>query len=670
MIISTSKSDTMLRRALGKNRTTIITIEKMIDQLALDPELTNPPKEAFIITDEDIRATRIKQKFEQAVQAKHFKVKVIFVNKGAKSIYPNGYPGIDCILTKPKPEDITNAITHILANDVVAETANDAYQKEEEVVPEFTPQETEMVFERQYEEPEPAPVAEPVHEEPLPIPEPEPEPVKTAPPAQINTSQIVERIKSAGQVAEVSLIAREIKSADLIKDLVDTNTTYAGIEEKLKSINDAIFTIMHEPGAKLDDQLARIRALIHDKNYFASKGDTLLEQRLEEVIDTIVNHTSTLLGSRLAEIDTAITNAKRMKDMENCDARLSGLNEERVNLILELRTLELEINSIFKSTDEIITGTITAISERAVDIAGNDVINAHIRARGNTIISDESLAAIGAAIEMSTMRTSESFKDMKRSIVYMIELLGKLFDLDREIIAAQQALINFLKSNNIEDTVIATTLLKKSLRLFVGNEGTGRTIIPYLLSNYKSRQNANVLLFDITGTGKYQQYGIQTMEPEQFLNGYNQQEFLVVSGSIESSVANIQRIILALTRAADYYRVINVVMSPEQKELFEVIAPDVLCINYLVDTNVANIRKAADFIKESTFPNVARRVIINRCDIPIRNIITMLGLDDQIDFQCCVVPTIPAVTDAALGNYNPYGISSVTLALEETLKHA
>ena len=33
MIISTSKSDTMLRRALGKNRTTIITIEKMIDQL-------------------------------------------------------------------------------------------------------------------------------------------------------------------------------------------------------------------------------------------------------------------------------------------------------------------------------------------------------------------------------------------------------------------------------------------------------------------------------------------------------------------------------------------------------------------------------------------------------------------------------------------------------------
>ena len=195
MIISTSKSDTMLRRVLKKDQTSIITIDKMIDQFSLDPELTNPAKEAFIVTDEDIRATRIKQKFEQAVQARHPKVKIIFVNKGAKAVYPNGLMGIDYILTKPKPEDISNAISYVISSDSTVEAANEAYASSEpEVVPEFTPQEQEQVFTRQYEEPAPV-VEEPTPvEEPLPIPTPEPEPVPVQP-VQISKSELVARNK-------------------------------------------------------------------------------------------------------------------------------------------------------------------------------------------------------------------------------------------------------------------------------------------------------------------------------------------------------------------------------------------------------------------------------------------------------------------------------------------
>ena len=37
-------------------------------------------------------------------------------------------------------------------------------------------------------------------------------------------------------------------------------------------------------------------------------------------------------------------------------------------------------------------------------------------------------------------------------------------------------------------------LIKKSLRVFTGNEGTGRTIVPYVLSKYKARQNTNFVL--------------------------------------------------------------------------------------------------------------------------------------------------------------------------------
>ena len=59
--------------------------------------------------------------------------------------------------------------------------------------------------------------------------------------------------------------------------------------------------------------------------------------------------------------------------------------------------------------------------------------------------------------------------------------LNKLLDLDKETIVAQTQIINFLRSNQIEETVIAETLIKKSLRVFTGNEGTGRTIVPKLI---------------------------------------------------------------------------------------------------------------------------------------------------------------------------------------------
>ena len=154
-------------------------------------------------------------------------------------------------------------------------------------------------------------------------------------------SNIVKRIKSAGSVADVSIIAREIQATTLIKDLVESNSTYAGIEEKLKSLNDIIMNILSDVRIKsLDEKLSKIRSILHDKAFFASKGDTLIEQRLEEVIDAICSQTSALLQTRLDEIDTAIRRSRECKDMGTNNTRLSGLNEIRANLTLELRTLE------------------------------------------------------------------------------------------------------------------------------------------------------------------------------------------------------------------------------------------------------------------------------------------------------------------------------------------
>ena len=259
---------------------------------------------------------------------------------------------------------------------------------------------------------------------------------------------------------------------------------------------------------------------------------------------------------------------------------------------------------------------------------------------------------------------------MRNDIVTMQTLLGKLFDADKEVIAAQQYIINFMQSNNIENTVTAQSLLKKSLRVFIGADGTGKTIVPYLLSRYRSRQNANVLLLDLSGSSKYDSYGIRYRKVDQYFTDLNEEQFCLVAGSIDNTVANAQRVVTTLLKAADYYRVINVVLTPDQRELFETISKDVLCVNFLIDTIPEHIEKCKSIIDTTDWTNIAKRIIVNKCDVMLAPIIRKLGLEESMDYQICTLKSVPVLTDACLNGYNPYGISSVDLAFEELTRYA
>lgn len=671
MIIATNKSDTMLRRSFEKGKTLVISAEKMFEQFSIDPTLQQPERWCYIITNEDISAARLKKKFEESAAAKHPNTKIILINKSAKPLYPNGLAGVDAILQKPKPDDVKQAVSMIIEKTDMSGVAM-SVQPMGVDIPTFDPGEIppspvmgfqeEMLDEAPEPEPEQVelpPVPEPVYQAP-PIPEP-----------QIGSSELVDRIQSAGKVSDVSVLMREVTASNLIKDLVNSNSTYAGIEEKLKSLNDTIFAIISDTRTKsLDEKLSKVHAVLHDKAFFSAKGNTLIEQRLEEVIDMVCTRTSELLKSRLDEIDGAIKRQQATKDMGTNHARLSGLNEERANIIIELRTLEEEINDIFKACDRVVVDTATYIAEGSDNITGNDMINMHLKSRGTTVVSEDTITAIRAAFEMTAGKVPETFKKLKVSIIAMLQVMSKLFDLDAEIIAAQQMQINYLKAHNIEDSVVAQSLLKKALRVYVGESGTGRTIVPYLLSKYKSRQNANVLCIDLTGEGKFHQYGVMVTGLDSFASTQVQREFTVVSGRVENTIESAQRVVSMLLRAADYYRVINVILTTEQRELFSTISQDVLSVNFIVDTNVDRISRMRDVITQCTVENVGRRVIINKCDIPIRAIITKLGLDDSMDYQVVTVPTVPVLSDACVNGFDPYGISAVDLIMEDVLKHA
>ena len=101
MIMCTKNFDVPLKRVVGAENIMIQTPNAIIDLLNVDPTISKPEKEGFVITSDDIKIARVKQAFLSAAAAKHPAVKIIFVNKGRQPVITEA-PGVDVVLNRPK----------------------------------------------------------------------------------------------------------------------------------------------------------------------------------------------------------------------------------------------------------------------------------------------------------------------------------------------------------------------------------------------------------------------------------------------------------------------------------------------------------------------------------------------------------------------------------------
>lgn len=796
MIVSTKSASALIRRTVGPGKNVNISIDVMIEQFAVDPLISQPRKDLFIVCDDDLINKRTATKFQQAVSAKHPNVKILFINKKAKMMFENSLDGIDIMLKTPKPDEVTNAIAKLAAGSLDEKVAKKLGAAKAEKIPKqekverknaggaFKNKRQQEIAEKKRRQNAPAVMFNPdghiitvlenglryatddtgnhylvneegfmhpvdklgnpiyVDEQGIPLtidltplafkveyaeellkvnpekvkeialenPEYEQalrqmqEELKTVDEVPINdgfdptpkqsgdelnvgqfeyvdrpqpvekpeldiTSNVLRRIEDTDNVSDISILMKEMKATALVKDLFSTNATYSGIEEKLKSLKDAIYTIMHDRSiTSLDEKLTRVYALTHDKAFYSAKGDTLIEQRLEEIVNVIVTHTKDLLASELSEIDTAIKRSAVAGVTQDVPARLSGLAEERADLIVQLRTLQNKIKSIYQDTDHLIMDTAEHIGRNAIDLSGDEDIDLHIRARGNVIVSDETRSAMVSAIELSQDKLPDTFAEMELDIKALLRTINKLIEVDDETAQARDILIDRLQKKNVENSVIALTTLKQSLRVYVANENTGRTIVPYLLSKYMSR-SVNTLLVDLTTTGKYEQYGIPVKDYDDFTTNMYLEDLIVVKGELSDSPIAAQQLVTNLLKAVDYYKVINIILRPDQVNLFNIISEDVLSVNYITDTVPSNLDNMRNFIESIRLENIGQRVWINKCDIPLKHILKRLGLENSIDYQIVTVPSLPAVTAASLDGYDPYPISAVKYAFEEIMRN-
>ena len=668
MIKCTRNADGICRPAFESNDVSITTIEKILEKIQVDPDLIDPAVEAYIITDEDVKSMRMRNTVEAALRDKHEDSVVIFISRKGKLKYEEGTSGFSACLVKPKPAEVKEAVykfaSSLQSKAVITESAYDTTEEAHVDIPAYQPEFKSVVIPKPEVE-ESIPVApEPLPIEPVEVPETIPEP-------QVDESRnnMAERIKQASKISDVAVLASQLNASKLVKEAINDNHQYAIFENTIKSLDEKIRNIMIDPKVSLEEKLEKVRSVVYDKDYYRAKANTIIEQRMESIIEAITSNSISQLSSRLKEIDEALYRKLSISQDELTYDRLAGITEERANILMELAVLEKEIQNANKAANDITVSLSDKFAIEGAEVTGNPLMDDHLKLRADGFVSKETVDAIASTL-MVASKTSEEFEGAVRQIFVMRDKLNKLMDLDKEQIAAYTNIIKYMTSNHIEDTIVAQTLLKKSLRLFIGKEGSGRTVVPMILSSMKSRTNANVLLLDLTGTCKKDDYGVSYYSLEDYLEHRYENQICMVSGQISETAEAAQKLLTALVKAADYYRVINVVIDPSQKNIIDIIGQDALTINYIVEPKNSQLDFMKGFIEETRFDNVAQRVILNRCPVNSGVIIEKLGLLNAMNVHICKLVNIPQVTECGVRGVQPFTIDSIVTEFGEVSKHA
>ena len=664
MLVCTRSSDAVVKRAFGANQIAIASIDKIIASLSLDPGISKSRTDAFIVAEADLRKPSVKRDFIEAAVKKHPDVRIIVTSR-SKCTFTEGN-GIDVVVSKVSPTNLAEAVNDLVTNiEDKAAVVSAADSIPESIKRGYVPQEFAEEDEKPVEE-EPSVQLE-AQEEDLPhINVDDLLGVKEEAPTE---NQMVRRIRDCGSMVDAAVISREISATQVVKDMLRENADYVAIEDKLRVIHERINTIMMDPSIPTgSEKLQRIKAITEDRLFYTAKSATLLEQLVEQIINTLVDKTDELITEKNRELDEAIMRINtKAADAKVSTARLTGIMSERSNLLLELAVTQKELEEIAGQSDALAADVASDIMNRNKQQTGNEELDNRMNAQfGRTVINDELLRAVTNIISHQD-KASDVYKECRRKIALMQTKVRRLLENDNETIEAQTQIINYLLANKVEDTVIANTLIKKSLRVFTGAEGSGRSVVPYILSRLKSRQNANVLLVDITGTAKWENYGYKYYNYDEWIEHLPEEQFLAVKcDNYIDDPASAQRLLVALTKSAEYYRVINLVMTPEQEAAFSTIVPDVLCTNYIVKPNVKEVEHFKDVIEKTRYENVAQRVIINQSiDANVNEIVNSLGIADIVDISVVRIPYVQQIVDCAFKKIQPDLIDAVSSAFKE-----
>lgn len=681
-MIYTAKLNVPVKKAFDKQAVQS-TANKIISQLSMDPDVTN--MDVVILGERDFEAPATAQKLQKAIDNKHPDICVIYLyQKEAEA------DRCDCEfkkrVKKMNPAEITDAFTEFVGEHNIRQG------KQQLSSADFDVQENDVLDESKRV---PIPTPEP---EPVPEPEPAPVPVETkqadivpevdnsqfteseqvpleSTPATPNpmdaTKEVVQPIsKEEAYLAGVTayedweIFKEHMHRDSIVKNLIAENSEYVGLVNMLEVLDQRIEAVWRDQALTTDQKFDKIKAIGLERSVVRASTNSQEVEKVISIISTIVLAAKRTVEEKVQSMNTALykitTDKSKIADTSYIDKAI----EERSKAQIDLLNISRSIVDLYKSAHNLVEEEIQELDRKLP--SANAFINDMVKPIGTQIFTPTNSAALANKLNQSLQENTIIASQMEESVNAVIEALFTLCQKDEEIINYQQNKINLLKAQRVEDVIITNTLLKKSMRLFVGADNTGRSATAITWSGVLSRRQ-NTVVIDLTGRDKFEDYGVKAIPLKDFMLNRIEEPLLCVASDHILAPDEVQDLVQELKSRLNYYANINVILAPEDMNGLVQLSEEALTVHYVTNCSTSSINILHDLVENHKSTNIARKLICIDAPVSPLMIADAIGVDATAT-KIVMIPSVPSIRACALRHDRPYEFDDVVSIFEEAFR--
>jgi hypothetical protein len=472
-----------------------------------------------------------------------------------------------------------------------------------------------------------------------------------------------QRVLALGEYGDWNFFKMALEKDTVLRELAIENSQYAGVVTMLDVLDKKITNTFKDPNLGTEQRFEEIKQLGVDRAAYKGIQDNIIADKILSIMAAIVRSAESTVDSRVNNVRLALDTLTTTKMVYQDAGQLRGLIDERLKIQTTLMELTKELIEIYKVMDASVADLVKGIDEELP--SKNAYINEMLKPVKH-LFTPGNAAALATKLMSDLQNNRITMSALENKIQELIKLVFKLCEADNTIIDYQQRLIDLLQSQRVEDVVIIDSVIKSSLRLFVGPQEVGRTATALTWAGTLSRRQ-NTILIDLSGSSKFEQYGVEVMKLDDFLNDRIERQLVCVVGDVEHDLERVDEIVAELKTRLNYYPFINIILDSKQEALIEKLASSALSVHFVTNCTHRATKELKPAIAALKEPNIARKIILIDPPVEPTSILGDLNIDPLM-VKLIIIPRLQSIAAASFRGISPYESREVMDVFEEAFR--
>ena len=425
--------------------------------------------------------------------------------------------------------------------------------------------------------------------------------------------------------------------------------------------------IWADPHKNAEEKYRAVEEFGHNRQVLQAAYNSTLADKFSSLVERIITTCRSSAEERLSEIQHSVMSISANKDafLEEVISGGCDIGAELFDRMVELVSIEGELcNMLAFIQQEGQENIIDRLGEKLP--SDNEFINTAISESKSLFLPENSVSIADKILNLLTSGQMQ-LDAVSVHVKALMEQLFRVMYAQNEYIVYQQNVINLLRANHVENTVVRDTLLKNCFHVFVGAENTGLTSTVLTYAGMLSRRN-NTLVVDLTTHPHYDTYGMAVTPLDKFMTERIQEQLLVVVGDVHNDPEAVYRLLEELKSRLSYYGNLIVVLDTTQTDVLDQVGREALTVSYLTNCTNASMQAISDAHRAChAMPNVGRKLICIDCPVDAGTLLSSLQMDIALT-QYIPLPHLREMKRAAVVHQPPYTYNDVLRVFEEAFR--